>query len=67
MQVKQGDFYEIKRIVAYDNLLIYTDFNETFKMHTDTRKFQLGAVISKKTNLSLSTVETLLMPNNTIQ
>ena len=34
--------------MAPDNLLTYPDFNETFKIHTDTRVFQLGAVISQK-------------------
>ena len=47
-QVKQDDFYKIKRIVACDTLLNYTDFNETFKIHTNSRAFQLGAVISQK-------------------
>ena len=34
--------------MARDTLLIYTDFNETFKIHTDASAFQLGAVISQK-------------------
>ena len=41
-------FKKIKRIVARDNLLTYPGFNETFKIHTNTREFQLGAVISQK-------------------
>ena len=28
-----------------DTLLSYTDFNEEFKIHTDTRDFKVGAVI----------------------
>ena len=28
-----------------DNLLSYTDFNEEYKIHTDARYLQLGAVI----------------------
>ena len=31
-----------------DNLLTYPDFNETFKINTDTSAFQLGAVIKQK-------------------
>ena len=34
--------------MAHDNLLIYTDFNNKFKTHTDARNFQLGAVIIQK-------------------
>ena len=34
--------------MACDNLLNYSDFNETFKIHTDDRAFQLVAVISQK-------------------
>ena len=39
---------EVKRIVAHDTLLAYPDFNEEFKIHTDARNFQLGAVIKNK-------------------
>ena len=31
-----------------DDLLSYPDFNEEFKVHADSRIFQLGAVISQK-------------------
>ena len=31
-----------------DNLLTYTDFDETFKIHTDDSALQLGAVIIQK-------------------
>ena len=37
--------------MAQDNLSTYPDFNDTFKIHTDTSKFQLGAVISQKCKL----------------
>ena len=47
-EVKQDAFYEIKRIVACDDLLTYPNFNETFKIHTDARAFQLGAFVSKR-------------------
>ena len=32
----------------HDTLLTYTDFNDTFKIHTDASNFQLGAVIIQK-------------------
>ena len=38
-------FKEIKRIVARKNLSTYPDCNEEFKINTDDRKFQSGAVI----------------------
>ena len=38
-EIKQDDFDEIKRIMACDNLLTYTDFNETFKINTNALKF----------------------------
>ena len=47
-QVEQYDFGKIKRIVARATLLTYSDFNENFKIHTNARTFQLGAVISHK-------------------
>ena len=47
-QVEKNAFNEIKRILAYNNLLSYTDFNEIFKIHTDASAFQLGTVISQK-------------------
>ena len=37
--------------MASDTLLTYTDFNETFKIRTDARKFQLGVVIIQKGKL----------------
>ena len=47
-QVKQYSYDKIKRIAAQDTLLTYPDFNEEFKIHTDSIKFQLGAVIIQK-------------------
>ena len=47
-QVEQDDFKKIKRIVAHDNLSTYLDFNKTFKIYTNDRAFQLGAVIIQK-------------------
>ena len=47
-QVKQDAFDEIKRILVCNTLLTYPDFNETFKMLTDARSFQLGAFVSQK-------------------
>ena len=47
-KVKQDTFEKIKRIMAHDTLLTYTDFNETFKIHTNASAFQLGPVISQK-------------------
>ena len=46
--VKKDAFDEVKQIVACSNLLICTDFNETFKIHTGASKFQLGSSISQK-------------------
>ena len=34
-KIGQDDFEEIKRIVDRDNLLVYPDFIEEFKFHTD--------------------------------
>ena len=48
IQVKHDAFNKIKRIVARDTLLPYSDFNETFNIHTNASAFQLGAVISQK-------------------
>ena len=44
----QKAFEEIKRIVSRETLLaLYPNFNETFEIHTDASKQQLGAVISQ--------------------
>ena len=47
-QVEQDASEKIKRIMARDTLLIYPDSNETFKIHTDARTFQLGVIINQK-------------------
>ena len=46
--VKHNAFKKIKQIVECDTLLTYQDFNEAFKIHTDTSAFQLGAVVIQK-------------------
>ena len=66
-QVEQDAFDEIKRIMACDNLLTYLDFNETFKIHTDAREFQLEAVIIQKGKPIAFYSGNLLMPNNGTQ
>ena len=48
IQVKKYSFNEIKRIVAHDTLLIYTDFNEVFKIRIDASTFRLGVIIVYK-------------------
>ena len=47
-KIEQDVFDKIKQIVTHDNLLTYPDFNKKFKIHTNARKFQFGAVISHK-------------------
>ena len=37
----------MKRIMAWEVILAYPDFNESFHIHTDASKTQLGAVISQ--------------------
>ena len=49
--VEQKEFDKIKQIFACDTLLIYTDFNEHFYIHTDASDFQLGAVIRQNGKL----------------
>ena len=44
-KIEQGYFEEIKRTVACDTLLTYSDFNEEFKIHTKASNLQLGAFI----------------------
>ena len=66
-QVEQDAFENINHIVARDTLLTYLDFNKTFKIHTDTRAFQLGAVINHRYKPITFYSKKLLMPNNGIQ
>ena len=44
----QQAFDNIKKIVSRETLLSYPDFNESFEIHTDASKLQLGAVISQQ-------------------
>ena len=44
----QMAFDIIKKIVSREVLLSYPDFSDTFEIHTDASKYQLGAVISQK-------------------
>ena len=43
--VEQKSSDKIKWIFSRDTLLIYTDFNKLFDIHTDASKFQLKVVI----------------------
>ena len=45
---EQKVFDDIKRAVAQDTLLAYTDFNKYFELHTHSRYYQLGAVVIQK-------------------
>jgi hypothetical protein len=40
-------FDAIKRVIGWEVLLAYPDFNAPFEIHTDASKTQLGAVISQ--------------------
>ena len=42
---EQKAFYEIKRIVACNTLLIYPYSSKRFDIHTDASDFHLGALI----------------------
>ena len=67
MQVEQDDFEKNKRIVTCDTLLTHSYFNKTFKIHTDGRYFQLGAVIRNKGKLITFYSMNSLRPNNGMQ
>ena len=45
--MEQEKFDGIKRNVTHNTLLSYSDFNKRFDIHTDSRDYQLGAVIIK--------------------
>ena len=45
-EAEQKAFETMKRIIARETLLVYTDFNKPFIIHTDASHSQLGAVIS---------------------
>ena len=51
-KIEQYAFNKINRIVDWDNLLTYPDFNENFKIRTDASNFKLGAVILHKVEIS---------------
>ena len=40
-------FEAIKKIVAEDAMLHYPDFEKEFDIHTDSRNYQMGTVISQ--------------------
>ena len=40
-KIKQDAFDKIKRNAERDTLLVYPNFNEEFKIHTDASDFQL--------------------------
>ena len=49
MDASQEDaLNKIKHIRAHDTLVIYPDFNWTFKIHNDAGAFQLGEVMSQE-------------------
>ena len=50
-KIEQDNVGKIKRIVACNTLLTYTDFNEAFKINTDGSNFQVGEVIKNKVKL----------------
>ena len=45
---QQNAFDTMKKIISWEALLAYPDFNEQFDIHTDASHTQLGAVISQK-------------------
>ena len=44
----QKCFDSIKRVIGRELLLAYLDFNDSFEIHNDASKLQIGAVISQK-------------------
>ena len=44
----QKCFDAIKRVIGRELLLAYLDFNDSFEIHTDSSRLQIGAVISQK-------------------
>ena len=47
-KIKQYAFNEINRIMVYNPLITYPDFNETLKIHTNASDLQLGSIIIHK-------------------
>ena len=48
IEIEQDAFDKIKWIVACGTLSNYTDFDETFKIHTNDSAFRLGSFIRQK-------------------
>ena len=46
--IEQKAFDKMKKIISKEIMLVYPNFNETFEIHTDASKTQLGAVVSQK-------------------
>jgi hypothetical protein len=44
----QNAFEDMKRLIAKEALLAYTNFKKPFEIHTDASKVQLGACISQE-------------------
>jgi hypothetical protein len=45
--VEQKAFDMMKRLMAWETILAYPDFDQLFEIHTDASAFQLGACISQ--------------------
>ena len=43
----QRAFNKIKTVIAEDVMLAYPNYNQTFHVHTDASKFQMGGVVSQ--------------------
>ena len=56
-KIEQGAFKKIRVVVTQNILSACPDFNKEFKIYTDDKKLQLGAVISQDGNLLLSILE----------
>ena len=46
--LEQEAFEETKRVIARETVLAFPDFSKEFHIHTDSSKFQLGAVIMQE-------------------
>jgi RNase H-like domain found in reverse transcriptase len=44
----QKAFEDVKKLIEKETLLTYPNFNNTFEIHTDASKVQLGACISQE-------------------
>ena len=45
--IHQKAFEDIKKVMAKETIITYTNFNEVFEIHTDASDRQLGIVISQ--------------------